>query len=400
MVTVEPPKPEESKPETKVVGAAEPQWATTSFGSGFIIDPSGFVATNKHVIDKATSIFVVTAEGIRYQATIVGMPAKADIALLKIDAGRNLPFLSFADSDKVRVGDTVIAIGSQFGFDNSVTAGIISGVNRDIMESPFDDYFQTDAATNHGNSGGPLLNLAGEVIGMNSVIITPDKGWVGLTFAVPSNNLHFVFDRLMKTGEIRAGMLPIDTQQVSWMLEQALGTPGLEGALVSEVKDKDDMMLGGKIKPGDVILSFNGQKIRDPRDLARKTAKAPIGSDAVLELFRGGQREVVHVTVQAWPEVKPASGSDPRKLGLELTAGRRENGEPVVTVASVDPKGTAADSGIQKGDLIIEVQQTPVSEPDQASRLLGAQSPETQRFAAVLVERGKKRMWIPVAVPD
>ena len=173
----------------------------TALGSGFVIDPAGFIATNKHVIDRATSIFVMTAEGVRYQAKVVGMPDKADMALLHVDAGQPLPAVPFGDSDKMRVGDTVIAIGSPFGFDNSVTAGIVSAVNRDIMESPFDDYFQTDAAINHGNSGGPLFNLAGEVIGMNSVIFAPGTGSVGLGFAVPSNDLHFVFDRLMKTGQ-------------------------------------------------------------------------------------------------------------------------------------------------------------------------------------------------------
>lgn len=402
IITVRPPKHDGVKPEVKVVGAAELERTISAIGSGFIIDPSGFIATNKHVIEEATSIFVVTADGVRLQAAIVGMPAEADMALLKVVAGRALPFVPFGDSDHLRIGDTVIAIGSPFGFDNSVTAGIISAVNRDIMESPFDDYIQTDAATNHGNSGGPLFNLAGEVIGMNSVIFAPGTGWAGLGFALPSNGLRFVFDRLMKTGEVRAGMLPIYTQQVSWMLEQALDAPDLLGALVSAVNDDGGTMLHGQIEPGDLILTFNGQKVLDPRDLARKAAQAPIGSWAELEMSRGGKRETAHVMIHPWPEAKPVvlKGNAQEKLGLELVSGRLENGEPAVTVASVDLAGTAADSGIQKGDIIIRVQQTPVSEPDQALRIFSAQSFTKHRFAAVLVERGKKRIWIPIAVPN
>ena len=406
IVAVRPPKQEteEEKPSASLAGAksaaAATRKTTNAIGSGFVIDPSGFIATNKHVIDDAIAVFVVTAEGVRYQAMVVGMPDKADMALLRVNAGRKLPFIEFGDSDKMRVGDTVVAIGSPFGFDNTVTAGIISAVNRDIMESPFDDYFQTDAAINHGNSGGPLFNLAGEVIGMNSVIFAPGTGSVGLGFAVPSNDLQFVFDRLMKTGEIRAGMLPIHTQQVTWMLQQALGAPTLEGAVVTSVHDAHDAMLHGHIKPGDVILSFNGQKIWDPRDLARKAAQSVVGTDATLEIDRGGERHTVSVTIKAWPEAKHNVTPDAQqKLGLQLASTQREDGVRIVTVASVDPNGTAADSGIQKGDIILEVQRTPVSEPDQALRLFRAQTSEKRLFAAVLVEHDKKRSWMAMAVP-
>ena len=294
----------------------------------------------------------------------------------------------------------MIAIGSPFGFDNSVTAGIISASNRNIMESPFDDYFQTDAAINHGNSGGPLFNLAGEVVGMNSVIYAPGTGSVGLGFAIPSNDLNFVFGRLMKTGEISAGMLPIHTQQVTWLLKLALNTPGLQGALVVSVEDGDKAMLHGRILPGDVILTFNGHKVWDPRDLARQAAQAPIGSSATLQLYRAGVSQTVHVTIQEWPEAKPVvlHDDDHQRLGLELASGKDQNATPIVTVASVDPAGSAADSGIQKGDVIVEVQQTPVSQPDQAMRIFRAQTSKDQHFVAVLVRRPDKKLsWIPIA---
>ena len=402
IVSVRPPKPSDAKSDPRVADSVVSDQATMAIGSGFIIDPSGFVATNRHVVEDASSVFVINADGERYRAKLVGMAGKADIALLKIEAGHKLPTVSFGDSDDMRVGDTVIAIGSPFGFDNSVTAGILSAVNRDIMESPFDDYFQTDAAINHGNSGGPLFNLAGQVVGMNSVIIAPTTAWSGLGFSIPSNDLHFVYDRLMKTGQIRAGMLPIYTQQVNWMLEQALGAPGLQGALVSAVKDEGDSMLEGKIKPGDIILSFNGQKVLDPRDLARKAAQAQIASDAALELYRNGQMKTTHVTIQAWPEAKPETieVAAHQPLGLTLAAGQQDGGAATVTVVDVDPAGTAADSGVLKGDIIVEVQQTPVSNPDQALHIFNDQASTRHGYAAVLVERDKKRIWMAVAVPN
>jgi serine protease Do len=405
VITVRPPKPEDAKPDSQVAGtspASSTDVTSTAIGSGFIIDPAGYIATNKHVVEDGASVFVMTADGVRYQASVVGMPGKADMALLRIYAGHELPAVPFGDSDKLRVGDTVIAIGSPFGFDNSVTAGIVSAVNRDIMESPFDDYIQTDAAINHGNSGGPLFNLKGEVVGMNSVIFSPSTGSSGLGFALPSNEMEFVFGRLMKSGEIHAGMLPIHTQQVTWMLKQALDAPSLQGALVSSVHDDRDKMLEGKVKPGDVILAFNGQPVLDPRDLARKAAESPIGTDVALEICRGTIRQTVHVTVQEWPEAKPIVLRDDgqRKLGLGLVAADGEAGKQRVTVASVDPVGTAADSGIQKGDVIVEIQQTPVSDPDQALRLFSAQGTERHHFAAVLVERDKKLSWMPLAIPN
>jgi serine protease Do len=403
VITVRPLMPEQDKPADKVAKTVGLEGTVNSSGSGFIIDPSGYVSTNKHVIEGAISVFVVTADGERYSATIVGMPSQADMALLRIDVGRKqVPFVRFGNSDDVRVGDRVFAIGSPFGFVNTVTSGIISALNRDIMESPFDDYLQTDAAINHGNSGGPLFNQAGEVIGMTSVIFSPGPASAGVGFAVPSNSLHFVYDRLMKTGEVRAGMLPIHTQPVTWMLQQALGAPTLQGALVSSVQDESDSMLRGKILPGDVILSFNGQKVQDPRDLARKAAQAPIGSEVVLELCRHGVIQTVHVTIQACPEEKPGVLTDDqrRNLGLELTSARGEHGQPIVVVTSVDPSGTAADSGIQKGDVIVQVQQTQVSEAGQALRIFWAQSSLQHRFAAVLVDHDKKLLWMSLAVPD
>jgi serine protease Do len=382
--------------------SGDTEWYT--YGSGFVIDPSGYIATNKHVVEGAASIFVSTMDGARRMATVVGTPSQSDMALLKIDADHPLPVVTFGNSDNMHVGDTVIAIGSPFGFDGSVTSGIISAVNRDIMESPFDDYIQTDAPINHGNSGGPLFNLAGEVIGMNSVIIAPGKvgGSIGLGFAIPAKDLRFVFDRLIATGQVRAGMLPIRTQQVTWMIAQAIGLSGQNGALVDSLKPGGDEMMAGQIKPGDVILSFNGQEVLDPRDLAREAARAAIGSDAVLEISRGGVQREVRVPIQAWPEGKPivTSSREPQPLGLELASAQSDDGAAKVVIASLDPGGTAACSGLEKGDVILQVQQEPISTPDQALRILHVQTFKQRPFAIVLIQRGTERHWVPISIPD
>jgi serine protease Do len=402
VVTVRPPTPAADKPGDQGADQAS-DGPSLAFGSGYIIHPSGYIGTNKHVIDGAISVFVITASGIHYRATIVGMAGQADIALLKINTEEQpLPYLRFGDSDKVRVGNRVFAIGSPFGFDDTVTSGIISALNRNIMESPFDDYLQTDAAINHGNSGGPLVDMAGDVIGMTSVIFSPDPGSSGVGFALPSKSLQFVFGRLMKSGNINAGRLPVHAQPVTWMLQQALHTPDLRGALVTSVQDDGGVMLQGKIKAGDVIRTFNGKSVTDPRALARRAAGSAIGGDAELKLFRSGVIETVHVKILAWPEAKPVVLHDggPQRLGLELTSGWSENDKPIVTVASVDPTGTAARSGIQKGDIIVEVQQTPVSDPAETLQILQEQSSLRQRFAAVLVRHDKKLSWTSLAIPD
>jgi serine protease Do len=373
---------------------------TSAIGSGFIIDPSGFVATNRHVVENALWIVVVDDKGERFPAKLVGMTAKADMALLHIYAGRPMPFVPLGDSDAMHVGDPVIAIGSPFGFDSTVTSGIISAVNRDIMESPFDDYFQTDAAINHGNSGGPLFNTQGEVIGMNSVIVAPGTGFAGLAFSIPSNDLQFVFDQLIRTGKINCGMLPIYTQQVGWALKQALGAPDMGGALVSTVKDDDGSMLHGQISPGDIIVSFNGEPVSDPRALAKKAAWSPIGSDAVLEIMRGGEKHSVHVTIHAWPQDHTqVSPVQERSLGLNLVSQSHANGMQQVVVGSIDPNGTASDSGIQAGDVVVQVQRASVANPGQAMGIFKRETAAGHPYSAVLIQRERTQIWLAVALP-
>ncbi|WP_428485199.1 trypsin-like peptidase domain-containing protein [Rhodopila sp.] len=399
IISVQPPQKPAAGDQAEVKDTdGHPQ---TAIGSGFIVDPSGLILTNKHVVANAVSIFVGTSDGDRYRAEAVELTGKADIALLRIHAGRKLPALTFADSDKVRVGDSVIAIGSPFGFDESVTSGIVSAVNRDIMESPFDDYIQTDAAINHGNSGGPLFDLAGDVIGMNSVIYAPGTGSVGVGFAIPSNQLWFVVDRIKKYGEVRAGMLPIRTQAVTGLMAQAIGAPGPGGALVAELEPQADQMHNA-IRPGDVIRTFNGDPVLDPRNLARKAAFTEVGTQVTLGLSRGATMSSVVVPILPLTEQKlplPGQSPPPTTLGLQFAAASGHDQASGVTVEEIEPSGSVADSGLQKGDVIVQVEQQAVSTPEQAVAALAARVAAKQPYAAVLVRRDGKESWIPIGLP-
>jgi serine protease Do len=402
IVVVHPPdKPAPDENNMARAGDAGP---VTRIGSGFVVDPDGLVATNRHVVENSIAIFVGTPDGGRFRAEIVGMPHKADMALLRIHPGYKMQAIKWGNSDKLRPGETVIAIGSPFGFDNTVTAGIVSSVNRDIMESPFDDYIQTDAAINHGNSGGPLFNTDGEVVGMNSVLFAPGtySGSVGLGFAIPSNDLRFVFSRLEQYGEVRAGMLPFRTQSVTEMMAQAIGSPTSGGALIAALGPRGDEM-NNEIQPGDVIRTFNNEVVIDPRDLARKAARAPIGGTATLGICRSGTIMSVNVPILPYeehPNPTEGPGPPPKVLGLQFTVASGSDGKAgKVALAAIDPTGSAADSGLQAGDIILRVQQQRVSTPEQAQAALQARAEARQPFAAVLVQRDDKRTWIPVALP-
>jgi serine protease Do len=399
-------KPPSQRRTPRTAEAAE---LATAIGSGFVIDPSGLIATNRHVVANAVAVFVGTRDGGRFRADIVGMAGKADVALLRI-TGATLPAVSFGDSDKLRTGDTVIAIGSPLGFDSTATVGIVSAVNRDIQESPFDDYVQTDAAINHGNSGGPLFNLAGQVVGMNSILFAPGtySGSAGLGFAISSNELSFVLERLEKYQEVRPGMLPLRTQAVTALMAAAIGTPGPGGALVAALEPSADQTQSA-IQTGDVITSFDGKTITDPRDLARRAARAPIGSIVTVQLYRSGKMVSADVPIlPAEPRARPSVplAPPPKTLGVQFAAahgGTMANGDgraAGVTIEAIDPAGSAADSGLQKGDVVLRIQQQDVAAPYQALAALRSRELSRQPFAAVLIRRDKQQTWVPVALPN
>nr|MBX2854429.1 Do family serine endopeptidase [Paracoccaceae bacterium] len=267
-----------------------------SLGSGFVIDGDGFVVTNNHVIEEADEIEVNFSDGSSLPAVLIGRDPKTDIALLKVEPPEPLEFVNFGESEAARVGDWVVAIGNPFGLGGSVSAGIISARNRDINAGPYDDFIQTDAAINRGNSGGPLFNMAGEVIGVNTAIISPSGGSIGIGFSVPSAIATAVVEQLRSFGETRRGWLGVRIQSVDETIAESLGLDDAMGALVSEVTEDGPAEEAG-LESGDVILTFDGQNIESMRDLPRIVAETEVGKTVDVEILRRGSRDTVQVAI-------------------------------------------------------------------------------------------------------
>jgi serine protease Do len=356
-----------------------------SLGSGFIISADGTVVTNNHVIDGADEIVVMLTDGTRLPARLVGADDKADLAVIKVDAGHPLPFVEFGDSDGAQVGDWVMAIGNPFGLGGSVTLGIVSARNRDIQEGPYDDFIQTDAAINQGNSGGPLFDMDGKVVGINTAIIARGGASLGIGFAVPVNLARPVVTQLAEYGETRRGWLGVNIQEVTPEIADSLGRPNDNGALVVSVTKTGPA--DGVIDEGDLILEFNGKVISKMRDLSRFVAETSVGSTSTVKLLRGGKELSLDVTLgrleqgeqiiaAAEEPVPTAPGADTDEpvgpppglkemLGIDLgpidAAARKTyslNGEPKgVVITSVIPGSDADRQGLVTGLVISEVNQ-------------------------------------------
>jgi serine protease Do len=266
-------------------GGTPPKVASVALGSGFIIDPSGYVVTDDHVVENAEQVTVVVPDATEYPARIVGRDPLTDLALLKVDAARPLSYVRWGDSDAARVGDWVLAIGNPFGLDNTVNSGIISGRGRDLHAGPYDDFLQIDAAMNRGNSGGPTFDLRGNVIGVNTAIYSPNGGSVGIGFAIPANRAKPVLDQLKAHGKVARGWLGIQIQQVTPEIAARLGLPEVEGALVARVGPGSPAAAAGFVQ-GDVILSINGRGIKRMHDLPLVVAEMPIGEMAAVTVWR------------------------------------------------------------------------------------------------------------------
>jgi serine protease Do len=354
----------------------------TALGSGFIIDSAGLVVTNNHVIADADEITVILQDGQAYKAEIVGRDTKADLALLKIKVPNKLPAVSFGNSDEMRVGDWVLAIGNPFGMAGSVTAGIISARARDINAGPYDDFLQTDAAINKGNSGGPLFNLKGEVIGINTAIFSPSGGSIGIGFSIPANLAKPVIADLQKYGKARRGWLGVRIQSVTDEIAESLGLKEQHGALVADVSAGGPAAKAG-IKKGDVIARFDGRDVSEMHRLPRIVAETPINKDVEVVLWRDGKQLTLHAVVgelaesdeaeQAKAVEKPTSKQDGGQtavasVGLSvapLSPALRErynlaNDVKGVVVTDVKQSGSAAEKGIRPGDVIVEVSQEAV----------------------------------------
>ena len=269
---------------------------TNSLGSGFIVDTSGIVVTNNHVIADADEISIIMNDGSKFKAELVGVDKKTDLAVLKFKPTKPLVAVKFGDSDKLRLGEWVIAIGNPFSLGGTVTAGIVSARNRDINSGPYDSYIQTDAAINRGNSGGPLFNLDGEVIGVNTLIISPSGGSIGIGFAVPSKTVAGVVDQLRQFGELRRGWLGVRIQQVTDEIAESLNIKPARGALIAGVDDKGPAKPAG-IEPGDVIVTFDGKDIKEPKDLSRVVADTAVGKEVEVVIIRKGVEQTLKVTL-------------------------------------------------------------------------------------------------------
>ena len=269
---------------------------TNSLGSGFIVDTSGIVVTNNHVIADADEINVIMNDGTKFKAELVGVDKKTDLAVLKFKPTKPLIAVKFGDSDKLRLGEWVIAIGNPFSLGGTVTAGIVSARNRDISQGPYDNYIQTDAAINRGNSGGPLFNLDGDVIGVNTLIISPTGGSIGIGFAVPSKTVAGVVDQLRQFGELRRGWLGVRIQQVTDEIAESLNIKPARGALIAGVDDKGPAKPAG-IEPGDVVVKFDGKEIKEPKDLSRVVADTAVGKAVDVVVIRKGEEQTKKVTL-------------------------------------------------------------------------------------------------------
>jgi len=376
---------EERQPRTPGPGS--------SLGSGFVIDgKEGVIVTNNHVIVDADEITVNFSDGSARKAELVGVDTKTDLAVLKVDPeGQTLSEVHFGNSDSMRIGDWVMAIGNPFGFGGSVTVGIVSARNRQIGSGPYDDYIQTDAAINRGNSGGPLFNMAGEVIGINTAIISPSGGSIGIGFAIPSNLALNVVGQLREFGETRRGWLGVRIQPVTEEIAESLGMEAAAGVLVSGI-EKGGPVDNGSLQAGDIIVGFNGSKVTDDRQLRRLVAESGVGKEVDLEILRKGKRETVKVTLgrleEGEEESKQASkpqgenkdrdqGQTPlasaELMGMTIKeldeAGRSQFSLPEdvagVLVTEVKPNSAAAEQGIQPGDVIVEIALQSVSSPQE-----------------------------------
>lgn len=384
-----------------------------TLGSGFIIDASGIVVTNNHVIEKADEITVNLSDGTALVATVIGRDPKTDIAVLKVEPKEPLPFVEFGSSDATRVGDWVVAIGNPFGLGGTVTAGIVSARNREIAGGgPYADYIQTDASINRGNSGGPLFNLEGKVIGVNTAIYSPTGGSIGIGFAIPSDVVASVTTQLREFGEITRGWLGVRVQVVSDDIAQSMDLPEAKGALVAEVDPKSPAGKAGMMA-GDLILTFDGKPIDRMRDLPRVVAETKVGARVPVIIVRKGKTKTVQVKVERLKDPEPVIVAavvkeDVNKtttaLGLslmELTEAMRtkyaiNDDVEGVLVVQVDPDSPAVGS-IRPGDVIMEVGQEEVSSPGSVvSKVEQTEKQSRDKPLLLLLSRGGAMTFVTV----
>jgi serine protease Do len=374
-------------------------------GSGFIIDPTGIILTNDHVVDGAYDIHVKFSDGVSVHGRILAATPLADLALVKVDMQHVLTVVRWADSEKVQIGDPVLAIGNPLGIGLSVSSGIVSGLNRNLMETPYDDFIQTDAAINHGNSGGPLFNLQGEVIGVDTAIISPTTGSVGLGFAIPSNRARYVAGWLLRDGHIRPAYFGVKIELVTPDMAIALGMPQPMGSIVAVVHEGGPAAAAG-LQVGDVILRYDNQTPSDDRALLRDMGRSTVGQTVSMTVLRAGHELTLHATPIAWPEPETASNAAsapkptvlvPPNLGLGLSMLNSElrahyglrMQQTGVLIDGVAADTDAFDRGLAPGDVILRMQDKDVTLPQEVQAAVDAARAQHKAFVLALVLQKK-----------
>ena len=365
-------------------------------GSGFIVSADGIILTNAHVVEGADQVSVKLTDKREFKATVLGVDKPTDIAVLKIDA-TNLPIVPLGDPAQTEVGDWVLAIGSPFGFENSVTAGIVSAKSRSLPDEGYVPVLQTDVAINPGNSGGPLLNMRGEVIGINSQIFSRSGGYQGLSFAIPINVAAQVKDQLLAHGKVTRGRLGVVIQEVNQALAESFGLDRAQGALVSRVEDASPAAAAG-LEVGDVILKFNGQPVSASAELPAKVAAIAPGTKARLEVWHKGEVRTLDVIVGELPQAQPAGdnklAADKGRLGVAVRAldPREEQEAETKGLLVLESSGPAAHAGIRAGDVILSVNGKPVQSVDALHKLIDAAG----KRVALLIQRNHARIFVPI----
>jgi serine protease Do len=380
----------------------EPQVPMHGVGSGFVVSADGYILSNAHVVKDATEVLVKLTDRREFKATVIGVDQRTDVALLKIDA-RDLPTVAIGNPDALKVGDWVLAIGSPFGFENSVTAGIVSAKSRSLPNEGYVPYIQTDVAVNPGNSGGPLFNMAGEVVGINSQIYSRSGGYMGLSFAIPIDVALNVRDQLKEHGKVTRGRIGVTIQEVTQGIAKSFGLPKPGGALVSAVEDNGPAAKAGA-RAGDVITKLNGKPVESSAALPVQVASLKPGSTAALEVWREGKTVLLKVTIGELPDERIAAADKPKgkggaqgRLGLAvrpLTPAEERRARVDGGVMVEDVSGPAERAGIQPGDVILALNGTRVDSPEELRKL----AEKSGKTVALLVQRGEERIYLPVTV--
>jgi serine protease Do len=389
------------------------------YGSGFIVDPTGIIITNKHVVDDATNLTAIFRDGDRAPARLIAAAAMLDLAVLKVDVGQTLPYLRWGNSDALEVADPVLAIGNPLAIGMSVSTGVVSALNRDLQDTPFDSYIQTDAAINHGNSGGPLINQAGEVVGIDTALYNPDQkgGFIGIGFAIPSSTAKFVVGRLLDPSHPKPAWLGVTLDDMTQELARALGLPQSTGAIISEVDPAGPG--SASLRPGDVLEALNGVRLNDSRAFMRAIVTMAIGQAAHLTVWRDGTEQAITATAAEWPHHTPSTETvSPKVAGavvvnasdvgitvgpITAAARRRYGLDAKLTgalVSTVERDSEAQDLGIEPGDVVIAAQSSPVATPDDFRRMVSAAQAQQRPYLAALVWTKHGARWVSLSLDD